>query len=158
MSAIQKNIETMLSGIHPEQLAGIHRDVLGLYRENLFREIERLTSADLVRVSEFVFSIIEGTFKTEETIEEDDDDMDVDEAPRENIPSLDNLLAGASAAVSQAVDPNPEYLPPGWVKRMLPNGRIYYADHSTRTTSWRSPTAISKEEAIYNALFGVRGV
>jgi hypothetical protein len=156
MSAIQKNIETMLSGIHPEQLAGIHRDVLGLYRENLFREIERLTSADLVRVSEFVFSIIEGTFKAEEIVEEEqeEDAMDVDEAPSENIPSLEEIFAN----VSKAADPNPEYLPFGWEKRTLSNGRIYYVDHNTRTTSWRSPVEISNEEAIYNALFGARGV
>jgi hypothetical protein len=154
MSAIQKNIETMLSGIHPEQLAGIHRDVLGLYRENLFREIERLTSADLVRVSEFVFTIIEGTFKTEEIIEEEEDAMDVDETPTEKIPSPEEILAN----VSKATDPNPEYLPFGWEKRMLANGRIYYVDHNTRTTSWRSPTAISNEEAIYNALFGQAGI
>jgi hypothetical protein len=153
MSAIQKNIETMLSGIHPEQLAGIHRDVLGLYRENLFREIERLTSTDLVRVSEFVFSIIEGTFKTEEIVEEEED-MDVDEAPAENIPSQQEILSN----VSKATDPNPEYLPFGWEKRMLANGRIYYVDHNTRTTSWRSPTAMGNEEAIYNALFGQRGI
>jgi hypothetical protein len=149
MSAIQKNIETMLSGIHPEQLAGIHRDVLGLYRENLFREIERLTSADLVRVSEFVFRIIEGTFKTEEIVEEDEE-----ETPAKNIPSQQEIFSN----VSTAADPNPEYLPYGWEKRMLANGRIYYVDHNTRTTSWRSPTAIINEEAIYNALFGVRGV
>jgi hypothetical protein len=156
MSAIQKNIESMLSGLHPEQLAGIHRDVLGLYRENLFREIERLTSTDLVRVSEFVFNITEGTFETEAIVE--DDAMDVDEAPKDNMSELEKLLANASAAVSQAIDPNPEYLPHGWEKRMLANGRIYYVDHNTRTTSWRSPTAIINEEAIYNALFGVRNI
>nr|XP_056718396.1 NEDD4-like E3 ubiquitin-protein ligase WWP2 [Euleptes europaea] len=32
-------------------------------------------------------------------------------------------------------------LPPGWEKRVDPRGRYYYVDHNTRSTSWQRPTA-----------------
>uniref|UniRef100_A0ABM5EUN2 E3 ubiquitin-protein ligase n=2 Tax=Pogona vitticeps TaxID=103695 RepID=A0ABM5EUN2_9SAUR len=32
-------------------------------------------------------------------------------------------------------------LPPGWEKRVDPRGRCYYVDHNTRTTTWQRPTA-----------------
>uniref|UniRef100_A0A2K6E5N7 E3 ubiquitin-protein ligase n=4 Tax=Cercopithecinae TaxID=9528 RepID=A0A2K6E5N7_MACNE len=32
-------------------------------------------------------------------------------------------------------------LPPGWEKRTDPRGRFYYVDHNTRTTTWQPPTA-----------------
>ncbi|XP_060110126.1 LOW QUALITY PROTEIN: NEDD4-like E3 ubiquitin-protein ligase WWP2 [Heteronotia binoei] len=32
-------------------------------------------------------------------------------------------------------------LPPGWEKRVDPRGRRYYVDHNTRTTTWQRPTA-----------------
>ncbi|NXN12844.1 WWP2 ligase, partial [Indicator maculatus] len=32
-------------------------------------------------------------------------------------------------------------LPPGWEKRVDPRGRYYYVDHNTRTTTWQRPTA-----------------
>ncbi|KAF6079960.1 WW domain containing E3 ubiquitin protein ligase 2 [Phyllostomus discolor] len=32
-------------------------------------------------------------------------------------------------------------LPPGWEKRTDPRGRFYYVDHNTRTTTWQRPTA-----------------
>ncbi|XP_078400626.1 NEDD4-like E3 ubiquitin-protein ligase WWP2 isoform X1 [Cetorhinus maximus] len=34
---------------------------------------------------------------------------------------------------------NLEALPPGWEQRMLPNGRVYYVDHNTKTTTWERP-------------------
>jgi hypothetical protein len=30
-------------------------------------------------------------------------------------------------------------LPPGWERRVAPNGRVYYQDHNTRTTQWHHP-------------------
>ncbi|XP_015262187.1 PREDICTED: NEDD4-like E3 ubiquitin-protein ligase WWP2 [Gekko japonicus] len=32
-----------------------------------------------------------------------------------------------------------EVLPPGWEQRELPNGRVYYVDHNTKTTTWERP-------------------
>ncbi|XP_028931030.1 NEDD4-like E3 ubiquitin-protein ligase WWP2 isoform X1 [Ornithorhynchus anatinus] len=32
-----------------------------------------------------------------------------------------------------------EALPPGWEQRELPNGRVYYVDHNTKTTTWERP-------------------
>ena len=33
-----------------------------------------------------------------------------------------------------------EPLPEGWEARLTPNGQVYYANHSTRTTQWDRPT------------------
>ncbi|XP_007442035.1 NEDD4-like E3 ubiquitin-protein ligase WWP2 isoform X1 [Python bivittatus] len=32
-----------------------------------------------------------------------------------------------------------ESLPPGWEQRELPNGRVYYVDHNTKSTTWERP-------------------
>ncbi|XP_018594927.2 NEDD4-like E3 ubiquitin-protein ligase WWP2 isoform X2 [Scleropages formosus] len=32
-----------------------------------------------------------------------------------------------------------ESLPNGWEQRVLPNGRVYYVDHNTKTTTWERP-------------------
>ncbi|XP_069037485.1 NEDD4-like E3 ubiquitin-protein ligase WWP2 isoform X1 [Lepisosteus oculatus] len=40
---------------------------------------------------------------------------------------------------SAAPEQNMESLPPGWEQRVLPNGRIYYVDHNTKTTTWERP-------------------
>uniref|UniRef100_A0A4W3J5Z1 E3 ubiquitin-protein ligase n=1 Tax=Callorhinchus milii TaxID=7868 RepID=A0A4W3J5Z1_CALMI len=40
---------------------------------------------------------------------------------------------------SQTPAQNLEALPPGWEQRVLPNGRIYYVDHNTKTTTWERP-------------------
>ena len=42
-----------------------------------------------------------------------------------------------------------EPLPSGWEARLTPNGKIYYANHSTRMTQWTRPTAPA-EPAIDN--------
>lgn len=34
----------------------------------------------------------------------------------------------------------PEPLPPGWEMRRDPRGRIYFVDHTTRTTTWQRPS------------------
>ncbi|GLB38349.1 putative ubiquitin-protein ligase [Lyophyllum shimeji] len=36
-------------------------------------------------------------------------------------------------------DENGVPLPPGWERRLDPQGRTYYVDHNTRTTTWRRP-------------------
>ena len=42
--------------------------------------------------------------------------------------------------VSQQSHQQSELLPPGWESRVSPNGRIYYVDHNTRTTTWERPS------------------
>lgn len=32
-------------------------------------------------------------------------------------------------------------LPNGWEQRKSPDGRTYYVDHATKTTSWTAPAA-----------------
>jgi len=43
----------------------------------------------------------------------------------------------------QIANPNPVApsvaLPPGWEMRTMPDGRIYFVDHTTRSTSWNDP-------------------
>ena len=34
----------------------------------------------------------------------------------------------------------PAALPPGWERQRTPDGREYFIDHSTQTTSWTRPT------------------
>jgi hypothetical protein len=34
-------------------------------------------------------------------------------------------------------------LPPGWDMRRMPDGRVFYVDHNTRTTSWDDPRLVS---------------
>ncbi|XP_060527932.1 E3 ubiquitin-protein ligase HECW2 isoform X2 [Cylas formicarius] len=42
-------------------------------------------------------------------------------------------------ALSEVLNGNEEPLPPSWEARMDSHGRVFYIDHSTRTTSWTRP-------------------
>jgi hypothetical protein len=55
-------IQTLLPGLHPEQLAAIKAQVLAYYRQNLIREIERLSPTALTQVSAVVSGINELDF------------------------------------------------------------------------------------------------
>jgi hypothetical protein len=55
-------IQTLLLGLHPEQLAAIEAQVLTYYRTNLIREIERLSPTALTQVSAVVSGINELDF------------------------------------------------------------------------------------------------
>jgi hypothetical protein len=55
-------IQTLLPGLHPEQLAAIEAQVLAYYRQNLIREIERLSPTALTQVSAVVSGINELDF------------------------------------------------------------------------------------------------
>ena len=55
-------IQTLLPGLHPEQLAAIEAQVLTYYRANLIREIERLSPTALTQVSAVVSGINELDF------------------------------------------------------------------------------------------------
>ncbi|XP_006006818.1 NEDD4-like E3 ubiquitin-protein ligase WWP2 isoform X2 [Latimeria chalumnae] len=48
-------------------------------------------------------------------------------------------IGTSTAEQSQATSQNLEALPAGWEQRMLPNGRVYYVDHNTKTTTWERP-------------------
>uniref|UniRef100_A0ACB8EAF1 NEDD4-like E3 ubiquitin-protein ligase wwp2 n=1 Tax=Sphaerodactylus townsendi TaxID=933632 RepID=A0ACB8EAF1_9SAUR len=45
----------------------------------------------------------------------------------------------SEAQTSQPAAQALEMLPPGWEQRELPNGRVYYVDHNTKTTTWERP-------------------
>ena len=36
--------------------------------------------------------------------------------------------------------PPPAALPPGWQRMLTADGREYFVDHNTQTTSWTRPT------------------
>ena len=49
-----------------------------------------------------------------------------------------DLGDGAETPTSPTADPLGP-LPAGWFARMTPEGRVYYSDSNTRTTSWEDP-------------------
>ncbi|XP_027702946.1 NEDD4-like E3 ubiquitin-protein ligase WWP2 isoform X2 [Vombatus ursinus] len=55
--------------------------------------------------------------------------------PREGQEPGSSVSAQQSLVAAQAS----ETLPPGWEQRELPNGRVYYVDHNTKTTTWERP-------------------
>lgn len=50
-----------------------------------------------------------------------------------------NTAAAAVAASTNATTPGSGNLPAGWEERYTPEGRPYYVDHNTRTTTWVDP-------------------
>ncbi|EFQ35019.1 HECT-domain-containing protein [Colletotrichum graminicola] len=67
-----------------------------------------------------------------------------------NSPTLQAQQAAAAAAAAQsasnstmmhtgATSPGTGELPPGWEQRWTPEGRPYFVDHNTRTTTWVDP-------------------
>ncbi|KAM7146528.1 NEDD4-like E3 ubiquitin-protein ligase WWP2 isoform 2-T4 [Macrochelys suwanniensis] len=60
--------------------------------------------------------------------------------PASSIPGEPEEPAPASGTQSpRAAAQALEALPPGWEQRELPNGRVYYVDHNTKTTTWERP-------------------
>ncbi|XP_044843784.1 NEDD4-like E3 ubiquitin-protein ligase WWP2 isoform X1 [Mauremys mutica] len=60
--------------------------------------------------------------------------------PASSVPGEPEEPAPASGTQSpQAAAQALEALPPGWEQRELPNGRVYYVDHNTKTTTWERP-------------------
>ncbi|XP_041078312.1 NEDD4-like E3 ubiquitin-protein ligase WWP2 isoform X2 [Polyodon spathula] len=64
--------------------------------------------------------------------------------PSTGTPSSASTEAGEPAHTSTTEQPaaanqNLEALPTGWEQRVLPNGRVYYVDHNTKTTTWERP-------------------
>lgn len=62
-----------------------------------------------------------------------------------SIPQASALPPGSAVdptrlPVAQPVSSGPAALPPGWEERVTRDGRPYYVDHNTRTTSWERPS------------------
>ncbi|OCT82378.1 NEDD4-like E3 ubiquitin-protein ligase WWP2 isoform X1 [Xenopus laevis] len=49
-----------------------------------------------------------------------------------------------------ALTPTAEGLPPGWEQRELSNGRVYYVDHNTKSTTWEKPLPLGWEKRVDN--------
>lgn len=72
---------------------------------------------------------------------------DVNGAPNEacstRLPSIPERGAGAGflrgSGIFAEAENATEPLPPAWEARMDSHGRIFYIDHTTRTTSWQRP-------------------
>lgn len=57
----------------------------------------------------------------------------------------------ASQEQNQIVQSNTSSgLPPGWEQRITPEGRIYFVDHETRTTTWNDPRLQPKNNSAYS--------
>ncbi|KJE90630.1 ubiquitin ligase [Capsaspora owczarzaki ATCC 30864] len=56
-------------------------------------------------------------------------------------PSSTTTTTTTTAAAAAAAP-----LPPGWEERVDPQGRVFYVDHNSRTTSWARPSAQSVAE------------
>lgn len=57
-------------------------------------------------------------------------------------PAASNAAAAGNAAAMMhtgATSPGSGELPPGWEQRWTPEGRPYFVDHNTRTTTWVDP-------------------
>eukprot|EP00048_Salpingoeca_helianthica_P009549 m.136963 g.136963 ORF g.136963 m.136963 type:complete len:989 (+) comp14893_c1_seq13:145-3111(+) len=55
-------------------------------------------------------------------------------------PSISSLsLSPAPSPATPAAAASSTALPPGWEERQTPEGRVFYVDHTTRTTHWRRP-------------------
>jgi E3 ubiquitin-protein ligase NEDD4 len=70
------------------------------------------------------------------------DDMLENNAARQPAPpaiGATNTSAAALAASTNSTTPGLGALPAGWEERYTPEGRPYYVDHNTRTTTWVDP-------------------
>jgi hypothetical protein len=47
--------------------------------------------------------------------------------------------APAPASVAPVAAHAPGALPPGWEERRTPDGKVFYVDHNTKSTSWTRP-------------------
>lgn len=68
------------------------------------------------------------------------------QASSQTPPTQAQAQAQAQAQLQQAQDP----LPPGWQMRFDPQGRPYYVDHNTRTTTWDRPLPLGWERRVDN--------
>ncbi|KAM4743572.1 E3 ubiquitin-protein ligase NEDD4-like [Anableps anableps] len=56
-------------------------------------------------------------------------------------PSQPPVIPGESSQPRPSAEATPEFgsLPPGWEVRSAPNGRPFFIDHNTKTTTWEDP-------------------
>uniref|UniRef100_A0A8C5QSI2 HECT-type E3 ubiquitin transferase n=1 Tax=Leptobrachium leishanense TaxID=445787 RepID=A0A8C5QSI2_9ANUR len=59
------------------------------------------------------------------------------------------VLPMSPAAVTPGSEGS-EGLPPGWEQRQLSNGRVYYVDHNTKSTTWEKPLPPGWEKRVDN--------
>ncbi|XP_066438302.1 NEDD4-like E3 ubiquitin-protein ligase WWP2 isoform X1 [Eleutherodactylus coqui] len=52
--------------------------------------------------------------------------------------------------LSSSASPSADGLPSGWEQRQLSNGRVYYVDHNTKTTTWERPLPPGWEKRVDN--------
>ncbi|OCT84463.1 NEDD4-like E3 ubiquitin-protein ligase WWP2 isoform X2 [Xenopus laevis] len=64
------------------------------------------------------------------------------------IPSEDN--EDTHSLQPSALTPAAEGLPSGWEQRELSNGRVYYVDHNTKSTTWERPLPLGWEKRVDN--------
>ncbi|CAN2389432.1 extracellular transport [Pristimantis euphronides] len=55
-----------------------------------------------------------------------------------------------NSLLSTAATPSSDGLPSGWEQRHLSNGRVYYVDHNTKTTTWERPLPPGWEKRVDN--------
>lgn len=77
-------------------------------------------------------------------------DIPHDSVGDEMLPPLINQISNARLPLIQerargALTESDDSLPPAWEARMDSHGRIFYIDHTTRTTSWQRPTSHSRQ-------------
>lgn len=53
--------------------------------------------------------------------------------------------AGPSSAAAPEEDDGLGPLPPGWERRVQPEGRVYFVNHRNRTTQWEDPRTQGQE-------------
>ncbi|KAK7429611.1 NEDD4 E3 ubiquitin-protein ligase [Neonectria magnoliae] len=64
----------------------------------------------------------------------------MNQQPPQQPPSASSPTANNSAVMhTGATSPGTGELPPGWEQRWTPEGRPYFVDHNTRTTTWVDP-------------------
>ncbi|KNC25510.1 hypothetical protein FF38_00892 [Lucilia cuprina] len=116
------------------------------------RNDERVRTADIVQLqgsNTTAHSHLEDVENEEDDAENTTDDMGVVHITSTRLPSIPERgaaggLLRTSAIFSAEADPAnvqvaAEPLPPAWEARMDSHGRIFYIDHTTRTTSWQRP-------------------
>ena len=67
-----------------------------------------------------------------------------DDQPSTTSSSLALLPEGEDDPSSSVGDEDP--LPEGWEARRTNNGRAFYIDHNTRTTTWEDPRRLAKNK------------
>ncbi|KAM9301602.1 NEDD4-like E3 ubiquitin-protein ligase WWP2 [Gastrophryne carolinensis] len=65
-------------------------------------------------------------------------------------PTVNGESSETPSLRSTAATPSSDSLPAGWEQRELSNGRVYYVDHNTKTTTWERPLPPGWEKRVDN--------